>query len=66
MNYEQRTHKNKPKQSQFLNLSGTGFKRELVKMSPHEAVKCIDTVLQFTLNLIKSVDSALNNDKAKK
>jgi len=32
---EKRTQ-NEPNQSQFLNLSGTSFKRELVKMGNHE------------------------------
>jgi len=33
---------------------GTYFKRDLAKMGHHEAVKCVDTALQFTLNLIKT------------
>jgi len=40
MDYEKKTlgerGKNKPKQTQFLILSATGFKRNLVKMGHHE------------------------------
>ena len=34
-------------------LGEGGFKRYLAKMAHHEAVKCVDTAPQLTLNLIK-------------
>jgi len=35
----------------------SNFKRYLAKMGHHEAVKCVDTPPQFTLNLIKSSEA---------
>ena len=36
-----------------------------VKQKPEDTAKGADTVLQFTLNLVKSGDPLLNNDKEK-
>jgi len=41
------------------------FKRYLAKMGHHEAVKGVDTVLEFTLNLIKESSQKLNPEAKK-
>ncbi len=33
------------------------FKRDLVKMGNHETAKGVDTVMEFTLNLIKNSEA---------
>ncbi|GAG56284.1 unnamed protein product [marine sediment metagenome] len=60
--------KTNPIQTQFKPNSNPikpNFKRYLAKMGHHEAVKCVDTAPQFTLNLIKDRKSNSAVKKAK-